>query len=127
MIRRLEIAQSTLHRPQVLFLDEPTLGLDPGARRLVWEHIGRLRSEFGTTILLTTHQMEEAETLCSRLAIMHHGVVVATGTPAELKAAAGGDGVSLDEVFIHFTGDRLESGGSYRETNRTRKVVRRLG
>jgi len=127
MIRRLEIAQSTLHRPRVLFLDEPTLGLDPGARRLVWEHIGRLRAEFGTTILLTTHQMEEAETLCSRLAIMHHGVVVAIGTPAQLKAAAGGDGVSLEEVFIHFTGDRLESGGNYRDTNRTRKVVRRLG
>jgi ABC-2 type transport system ATP-binding protein len=127
MIRRLEIAQSTLHHPQVLFLDEPTLGLDPGARHLVWEHIGELRSRFGTTILLTTHQMEEAETLCSRLAIMHHGIVVAIGTPAELKAAAGNEGKSLDEVFIHFTGDKLETGGNYRETNRTRKVVRRLG
>ena len=58
---------------------------------------------------------------------MHHGVVVAIGTPAQLKAATGGDGVSLEEVFIHFTGDRLESGGNYRDTNRTRKVVRRLG
>jgi ABC-2 type transport system ATP-binding protein len=126
MIRRLEIAQSTLHHPQVLFLDEPTLGLDPGARRLVWEHIDTLRRMFGTTILLTTHQMEEAETLCSRVAIMHHGIVVAIGTPVELKAAVGRAGASLDEVFIHFTGDKLESGGNYRETNRTRRVVRRL-
>jgi ABC-2 type transport system ATP-binding protein len=126
MIRRLEIAQSTLHHPKVLFLDEPTLGLDPGARRLVWEHIEELRNIFGTTILLTTHQMEEAEALCSRVAIMHHGLVVAIGTPGELKAATGREGASLDEAFIHFTGDKLDSGGNYRETNRTRRVVRRL-
>jgi ABC-2 type transport system ATP-binding protein len=127
MIRRLEIAQSTLHHPQVLYLDEPTIGLDPGARRLVWEHIEELRATAGSTILLTTHQMEEAEALCSRIAIMHRGVVVAIGTAAELKAAVGREGASLDEVFIHFTGDQLESGGNYREANRTRRVARRLG
>jgi len=127
MIRRLEIAQSMLHRPPVLFLDEPTIGLDPNARHMVWDHIEQLRQDFGITILLTTHQMEEADGLCNRVAIMHLGQIVATGTPAELKAAIGGNGSTLDDVFIHFTGDKLESGGSYRETTRTRRVARRLG
>jgi len=127
MIRRLEIAQSVLHRPPVLFLDEPTVGLDPGARRLVWEHLDRLRAEYGTTILMSTHLMEEAEAVCGRLAIMHRGRVAVIGTPQELKSAVGRKRTSLDDVFIHFTGDQLDSGGSYRETTRTRRVVRRLG
>ena len=91
MIRRLEIAQSMLHRPPVLFLDEPTVGLDPVARRAVWEHIEELRDRFGTTVLLTTHLMEEADNLCSRVAIMHLGRVAAIGTPAALKDSLGGD------------------------------------
>ncbi len=127
MIRRLEIAQSMLHRPRVLFLDEPTVGLDPGARRTVWEHIEQLRRDYGTTIFLTTHMMEEAEGLCRRIAIMHLGKIVAIGTPAELKAAIGGNGASLDDVFIHFTGDELDSGGTFRDTSRTRRTARRLG
>jgi ABC-2 type transport system ATP-binding protein len=127
MIRRLEIAQSMLHRPRLLFLDEPTVGLDPGARRAVWEHIQQLRRDYGTTILLTTHMMEEAEGLCTRVAIMHLGQVVATGTPAELKAAIGGNGASLDDVFIHFTGNEIDSGGNFRDTSRTRRTARRLG
>jgi ABC-2 type transport system ATP-binding protein len=127
MIRRLEIAQSMLHRPRLLFLDEPTVGLDPGARRTVWDHIQQLRRDYGTTILLTTHMMEEAEGLCTRVAIMHLGHVVATGTPAELKAAIGGNGASLDDVFIHFTGNEIDSGGNFRDTSRTRRTARRLG
>jgi len=127
MIRRLEIAQSVLHRPPVLFLDEPTVGLDPGARRLVWEHLDRLRGEYGTTILMSTHLMEEAEIVCGRVAIMHRGRVAVIGTPQELKAAVGRKRTTLDDVFIHFTGDQMDSGGSYRETTRTRRVVRRLG
>jgi len=127
MIRRLEIAQSMLHRPHVLFLDEPTVGLDPGARRMVWDHIDQLRRNYGTTILLTTHIMEEADSLCNRVAIMHLGKVAAAGTPLELKAAVGGNGTSLDDVFIHFTGNELETGGSYRETSRARRTARRLG
>ena len=127
MIRRLEIAQSMLHRPQVLFLDEPTVGLDPAARRTVWDHIDQLRKENGTTIFMTTHMMEEADSLCDRVAIMHLGKIAALGTPAELKIAIGGDGATLDDVFIHFTGDELETGGSYRETTRTRRTARRLG
>jgi ABC-2 type transport system ATP-binding protein len=127
MIRRLEIAQSMLHEPPVLFLDEPTIGLDPLAREAVWERLGQLRTEFGTTIFLTTHYMEEAELLCQRVAIMHLGQVAAIGTPAELKASIGGEGVTLDQVFAHYAGAALESGGSYRETIRTRRVARRLG
>jgi ABC-2 type transport system ATP-binding protein len=116
-----------LHRPPLLFLDEPTVGLDPGARRAVWEHIENLRREFGITILLTTHLMEEADALCHRVAIMHHGKLVASGDPDELKAQVGDEETTLDDVFIHFTGDELNSGGSYRETSRTRRTARRLG
>ena len=127
MIRRLEIAQSVLHRPPLLFLDEPTIGLDPLARKTVWEHIEQLRAEYRTTILLTTHLMEEADSLCNRVAIMHRGQIVALGSPAELKASIGGNGRTLDDVFIHYTGDTLDSGGNYRETSRTRRTTRRLG
>ena len=127
MIRRLEIAQSVLHRPRVLFLDEPTVGLDPVARRAVWDHIERLREDYGTTIFLTTHMMEEADNLCSRIAIMHRGRVAAIGQPAELKASIGENGTTLDDVFVHYAGDRLDSGGGYRETSRTRRTARRLG
>jgi ABC-2 type transport system ATP-binding protein len=127
MIRRLEIAQSMLHRPQVLFLDEPTGGLDPLARQAVWERVAQLRDEYGMTIFFTTHFMEEADAWCSRLAIMDRGKVAALGTPAELKASLGRPDVTLDDVFIHYSGDTLESGGTYRETARGRRVARRLG
>ncbi|HET6449954.1 MAG TPA: ATP-binding cassette domain-containing protein [Spirochaetia bacterium] len=127
MIRRLEIAQSMLHDPRVLFLDEPTVGLDPAARRAVWDHIQSLRQRRGMTIILTTHQMEEADLLCDRVAIMHKGRRVALGTPAALKAAIGTPRATLDDVFIHYTGANLDSGGTYRETRTTRRSARRLG
>ena len=82
MIRRLEIAQSMLHRPEVLFLDEPTIGLDPVARRTVWERLQQLRQSQDMTILLTTHDMEEADVLCDELAIMHQGKLAVVGQPA---------------------------------------------
>jgi ABC-2 type transport system ATP-binding protein len=126
MIRRLEIAQSLLHDPRVLFLDEPTVGLDPGARRAVWDHIQRLRARLGATVVLTTHQMEEADLLCNRVAIMHRGKVVALGAPAELKGSIGGE-ATLDDVFIHSTGSNLETGGTYRDTRHARRSARRLG
>jgi ABC-2 type transport system ATP-binding protein len=127
MIRRLEIAQSLLHRPKVLFLDEPTVGLDPVARKAVWGHIEQLRREFGMTILLTTHYMEEADVLCNRIAIMHRGRMVVCGTPAELKDSVGNQ--DLDEVFAHYTGDKLIENGSssYRDIARTRRTARRVG
>jgi len=127
MIRRLEIAQSTLHHPRVLFLDEPTVGLDPAARHVVWEMITQLRDSYGTTIFLTTHLMEEADMLCMRVAIMHHGQIVALDSPEALKKALGHEGATLDEVFIHFAGDTLETGGGYRDTAHTRRITRRLG
>ena len=127
MIRRLEIAQSMLHRPKVLFLDEPTVGLDPAARRAVWDHIEELRGRTGATVILTTHQMEEADALCDRIAIMHRGSLVALGTPFRLKGGIGSQGASLDDVFIYYTGSNLDSGGTYRETRRTRRRARRLG
>jgi len=127
MIRRLEVAQSMLHRPQVLFLDEPTTGLDPVARRTVWQLIRRLRENFGVTILLTTHLMEEADRLCHRVAIMNRGAVAAIGTPAGLKKGLRKSKATLDDVFIRFTGNQLESRGRYHEISRTRRTVRRLG
>ena len=127
MIRRLEIAQSMLHTPRVLFLDEPTVGLDPAARRAVWGHINDLRARMGMTIILTTHLMEEADEICSRVAIMHLGKVSALGTPGELKRSIGKKGATLDDVFISYTGNALESGGSYKDVRRTRRAVRRLG
>lgn len=125
MIRRLEIAQAMLHRPRILFLDEPTVGLDPVARKAVWEHIQKLRSDYGTTIFLTTHYMDEADQLSSRVAIMDLGKMTAVGTPAQLKASVG-DGATLDDVFEYYSGYEIDSGGSYREVSRTRRVARRL-
>jgi ABC-2 type transport system ATP-binding protein len=126
MIRRLEIAQSMLHRPRILFLDEPTIGLDPVARKAVWEHIQRLRSDYGTTIFLTTHYMDEADQFCGRVAIMHLGKMTAVGTPTQLKESVG-NGATLDDVFAYYSGYEIESGGGYREVSRTRRVVRRVG
>lgn len=126
MIRRLEIAQAMLHRPKVLFLDEPTVGLDPVARKVVWQHIQQLRADYGTTIFLTTHYMDEADQLCTRLAIMHLGKVAAIGSPSELKASVG-DGVTLDDVFAYYSGAEVDSAGAYRETTRVRRTVRRVG
>lgn len=125
MIRRLEIAQAMLHRPRVLFLDEPTVGLDPVARKAVWEHIQRLRTDYGTTIFLTTHYMDEADQLCSRMAIMHLGIIAAVGTPSELKSSVG-DNATLDDAFAYYSGFEVDSAG-YREASRMRRVTRRLG
>jgi ABC-2 type transport system ATP-binding protein len=93
--RRLEIALGLVHRPPLVFLDEPTTGLDPQSRSNLWEHIGRLRAELGTTIFLTTHYLEEADVLCDRVFIIDHGVIVAEGTPEELKQRISGDLVTL--------------------------------
>jgi ABC-2 type transport system ATP-binding protein len=96
MQRRLDIAIGLVHRPRVLFLDEPTTGLDPEVRASMWQEIERLKSEEELTILLTTHYMEEADRLASSLAIVDRGRVVAEGSPAELKAGLHGDAVHLE-------------------------------
>jgi ABC-2 type transport system ATP-binding protein len=95
MQRRLELAKGLLHRPSVLLLDEPTTGLDPGARRDLWQYLQILRDQERVTMIVTTHLMEEAER-CDRLAILSHGNLVALGTPAELKQEIGGDVILLD-------------------------------
>lgn len=94
MKRRLEIARGILHHPEVLFLDEPTQGLDPQTRANVWEHLRGIRASTGLTVFMTTHYMEEAE-WCDRIAIIDHGTIVALGTPDQLKAQVGGDIVVL--------------------------------
>jgi ABC-2 type transport system ATP-binding protein len=96
MKRRLEIARGLTHRPKVLFLDEPTLGLDAQTRRHIWEYIRKLNKEAGVTIILTTHYMEEADYLCGRIAIMDQGKFVAMDAPGRLKDTLGGDVVSLE-------------------------------
>ncbi|MGC8851237.1 MAG: ATP-binding cassette domain-containing protein [Candidatus Micrarchaeia archaeon] len=95
MRRRLEIARSLLHYPKVLFLDEPTLGLDPQTREHVWQYIRRLKKEKGITIVLTTHYLDEADSLCDRIAIIDRGRIVVRGSPAELKNSLGGDIVEI--------------------------------
>jgi ABC-2 type transport system ATP-binding protein len=126
MIRRLEVAQAMLHRPAVLFLDEPTIGLDPVARRSVWERLLELRGTFQMTVLITTHGMDEADELCDQLAIMHLGKVAAVGRPADLKAGIGPD-ATLDDVFVHFSGGTIQEEGNYRDVRATRRAVSRLG
>jgi ABC-2 type transport system ATP-binding protein len=99
--RRLEIALGLVHSPPLVFLDEPSTGLDPQSRSNLWEHIGRLRSELGTTVFLTTHYLEEADVLCDRVFVIDAGVIAAEGTPDELKRRISGDVVIL-RVADHF-------------------------
>jgi len=129
-LRRLEIATALLNRPAVLFLDEPTVGLDPTARRMVWEHLGALREQAGTTILFTTHVMEEAERYCDRLAVIDQGLLVAQGEPAELLERHQTE--SLEELFTAVTGRRIagqsdEDEGRLSDVRAQRRVANRLG
>ena len=187
MMRRLEIAQALVNRPKVLFLDEPSIGLDPNARRIIWGLIKKLRDEFNTTIMMTTHDMGEADELCDRIGIMNRGHLATLGKPAELKAAVGGDIITinsgnpgcsqklkemgystisdsndghcdlvvnngetliphlleglkaggivvesvslkkptLDDVFLKYTGARIEEGDTFAETRRARRAFTR--
>lgn len=109
MKRRLEIARGLLHRPKILFLDEPTIGLDPQTRRRMWEFIEALRRDHALTLFLTTHYMEEAE-VCDRVAIVDHGQLVALDTPEALKRAHATPEASLEDVFIRLTGYEIRDG-----------------
>jgi ABC-2 type transport system ATP-binding protein len=106
MQRRLELAKGLLHRPSVLLLDEPTTGLDPGARRDLWQYLRILRDQEQVTVIVTTHLMEEAER-CDRLAILSEGKLVALGTPAELKQEIGGDVILLDTPHAESLAGRM--------------------
>jgi ABC-2 type transport system ATP-binding protein len=108
MQRRLELAKGLLHHPAVLLLDEPTTGLDPGARRDLWQYLQILREEEGVTVIVTTHLMEEAER-CDRLAILNEGKLVALGTPTELKREIGGDVILLDARDAESMAERIRA------------------
>ena len=95
MRKKLEIALALLHQPEVIFMDEPTIGLDASTRRMLWELIQGVNREFGITVLLTTHYIEEADALCDHIAIIDHGRIVAHGTPTELKARVGADFIEI--------------------------------
>ncbi len=130
MLRRLEIASALLNRPEMLFLDEPTVGLDPTARAMVWERLQALREHAGTTILVTTHVMEEAERHCDRLGVIDRGRLVEQGAPAELMARHGTE--SLEEVFTAVTGRPIgeqsgEEEGRLSDVRAKRRVERRVG
>jgi ABC-2 type transport system ATP-binding protein len=109
MQRRVDLAASLMHLPAVLFLDEPSEGLDPRARAGMWDALDRLREQLGITVLLTTHHMDEAERLCDRLGIIDRGRVVAEGTPGALKASVGSD--SLEDVYLRYTGHVFHPAG----------------
>jgi ABC-2 type transport system ATP-binding protein len=115
-----------LHLPKVLFLDEPTLGLDPSARQVLWHRIQILRERYGTTILITTHDMEEADLLCDIVAIMHLGHIVEMDAPKKLKAKIGPD-ATLNDVFVHFTGTSIKGGDSYSHVKQTRHAITHRG
>ncbi len=130
MLRRLEIASALLNRPHVLFLDEPTVGLDPNARAMVWERLRTLREQAGTTILVTTHLMEEAERHCDRLAVIDRGRLIEQGEPNELIERHGTE--SLEEVFTTITGRPIDGPGGdeegrFSDVRARRRVARRLG
>lgn len=126
MIRKLEIGQAMLHCPEVLFLDEPTVGLDPVAKNNVWEHLLELRSQ-GTTIFFSTHNMEEAEAVADRVAIMNSGKISAMGQLSELKEKTEKKNASMEDVFVFFTGNSLHQMGDFQEIKRVRQAAQRLG
>lgn len=107
MKRRLEIARGLLHHPKVIFLDEPTLGLDPQTRNHMWSYLKNLNAKEGTTIFFTTHYMEEADRVAQRIAVIDHGKIVAQGTPSEIKQQA--SEASLEDAFIKLTGHAIRT------------------
>lgn len=126
MIRRLEIAQSLLHRPTVLFLDEPAVGLDPSAREAVWERVLDLRNTFQRTMIVTPHHMDEIDEFCDRVALVDRGRIVAVGTPSEIKAKVGPD-ATLDDVFVRLLGAGSEAGEGYGDIRWSRRAAREHG
>jgi len=126
MRRRLEIARSFLHTPKIIFLDEPTLGLDPQTRNQLWTHVKKLNQEEQVTVFLTTHYMEEAERIAHCIAIIDHGKIIAQGTPDELKRQTGAE--SLEQAFLALTGSTIrEEEGSGLDQLRNLGRARRRG
>jgi ABC-2 type transport system ATP-binding protein len=132
MVRRLELAQALVNRPSLLILDEPTVGLDPIARDGVWSQVARMQDDYGMTVLLTTHYMEEADALCDRVALMHHGKLQAVGSPTDLKAGLSSDAspdATLEDVFRHYAGSDLTEDGARQNLGQirsSRRAARRV-
>ncbi len=125
MIRRLEIAQALVHEPHVLFLDEPTVGLDPAARKSLWHRIQAWQKEFKITIFMTTHDMYEADLLCDIVAFMYLGRIVKMDSPVKLKASLGPK-ATLDDVFVRYTGTSIKEGGDYHHAKQVRHTISHL-
>jgi len=125
MKRRLEIARGLLHQPKILFLDEPTLGLDPQTRIHIWDYIKRMNSETGMTVFFTTHYIEEADKMTDRAAIIDHGRIIATGSPRELSQSTGTKG--LEAAFLELTGKdiRTDQAGAQDRMRNMGKAMRR--
>jgi len=125
MKRRLEIARGLLHTPKILFLDEPTLGLDPQSRNQLWTHVKNLNESEQVTVFLTTHYMDEADRVADRIAVIDHGRIVAQGSPAELKRQTESD--SLEQAFLALTGSSIrdESAGSADQLRQFTKMWKR--
>jgi ABC-2 type transport system ATP-binding protein len=121
MKRRLEIARGFLHTPKILFLDEPTLGLDPQSRNQLWNHVKKLNAEEQVTVFLTTHYMDEADRVAQRIAVIDHGRIVAMGTSQELKAQTQSE--SLEEAFLALTGATIRD-ETASATDQLRQVAR---
>ena len=122
MRRRLEIARGLLHTPKILFLDEPTLGLDPQTRNQLWTHVMKLNQEEHLTVFLTTHHMEEVERVAERIGIIDHGKIVAQGSAAELKAQTGAD--TLEQAFLKLTGSTIREEEEANSGDKMRNMVR---
>ena len=124
MKRRLEIARGLLHTPKIIFLDEPTLGLDPQTRNHLWTHVQTLNQEERVTVFLTTHYMEEADRVAQRIAIIDHGKIVAQGTSAQLKAQTNSE--TLEQAFLALTGTsiRAESASAWDHMRQARQLFR---
>ena len=125
MKRRLEIARGLLHHPKILFLDEPTIGLDPQTRNHMWEYLKKLNAEEKLTVFFTTHYMEEAEKVADRVAIIDHGKIIAVGTPSSLKEQTKTN--SLEEAFLTLTGNtiREEQASAIDTLRQARRMWRR--
>ncbi len=125
MKRRLEIARGLLHTPKILFLDEPTLGLDPQSRNQLWTHVKHLNETESVTVFLTTHYMDEADRVAHRIAVIDHGRIVAQGSPAELKEQTSSE--SLEDAFLALTGSSIrdEKAGSIDQMRQIAKMWRR--